>query len=248
MKLLLLSLLALSQGLAACAGHQVTDAGDVRPLTGSANIAPIPDPSPDRHFSRLTEDDFREVAEELGIETAAIKAVVDIEAGKSHEGFYAPGKPILNFDLTMYQKFAPRHGVNLNKARKSHPVIFRSPDRKRYCGYQAAQHARYEAACEINPAAACDGCFWGMFQIGGFNYKLCGCSSHEEFVERMSRSERDQLELFAGFLKNCGMVESLRQRQWLKFALRYNGPRARARGYHTRMAKAYARHKALEKK
>ena len=68
MKLLLLSLLALSQGLAACAGHQVTDAGDVRPLTGSANIAPIPDPSPDRHFSRLTEDDFREVAEELGIE------------------------------------------------------------------------------------------------------------------------------------------------------------------------------------
>ena len=64
MKLLLLSLLALSQGLAACAGHQVTDAGDVRPLTDLANIAPIPDPSPDRHFSRLTEDDFREVAED----------------------------------------------------------------------------------------------------------------------------------------------------------------------------------------
>ncbi|MDE6395531.1 MAG: hypothetical protein K2K77_09325, partial [Duncaniella sp.] len=35
----------------------------------------------------LTEEDFREVAERIGVEVAAIKAIVDIEAGPTHEGF-----------------------------------------------------------------------------------------------------------------------------------------------------------------
>ena len=50
--------------------------------------------------ARLSERDYAEVAEELGVETAAIKAVVDIEAGKGHKGFWSEGKPIINFDLS----------------------------------------------------------------------------------------------------------------------------------------------------
>ena len=42
---------------------------------------------------KLTEEDFEEVAQRLGVEVAAIKAVVEIEAGHSHEGFASPGKP-----------------------------------------------------------------------------------------------------------------------------------------------------------
>lgn len=198
-------------------------------------------------YARLTEEDYRAVAEELGVETAAIKAVVDIEAGRAHEGFYKPGKPIINFDLSMYRKFAPRHGVSLSSARKKAPVIFSRPNTARYGSYQAAQYARLDAARAIDEASALESAFWGMFQIGGFNWKLCDCSSVEDFVEKMSSSERDQLELFARLIKNCGMLEPLRQKQWLKFALKYNGPRAKARGYHTRMASAYARHKAAEK-
>lgn len=206
------------------------------------------DLSPDRHFSRLSEEDFIEVAEELGVEPAAIKAVVDIEAGRAHEGFYQPGKPIINFDLSMYRKFAPRHGVSLSAARKKHPEIFSRPNTRRYGSYQAAQYARLDAARSIDKASALESAFWGMFQIGGFNWKLCGCASVEEFVEKMSRSERDQLELFAQLIKNCGMLEPLQHKQWLKFALKYNGPKAKARGYHTRMASSYARHKASDKK
>lgn len=200
------------------------------------------DVTPDHHFSRLTEEDFREVAEELGVEVAAIKAVVDIEAGKAHEGFYRPEKPIINFDLSMYQKFAPKRGVSLAAARKKAPEIFARPNTRKYGSYQAAQYARLDAAKAINEQSALESAFWGMFQIGGFNWKLCGCSSVEEFVERMSRSERDQLELFAALIRNCKMLEPLQKKQWLAFALKYNGPRAKARGYHTRMAQSYARH------
>lgn len=193
-------------------------------------------------YNELTEQDYIDVAEELGVEPAVIKAVVDIEAGKKHEGFWEEGKPLINFDLTMYRKFAPQHGVSLKKARKQYPVVFAKPDTRRYGSYQAAQYARLEAACDIDSTSAMESTFWGMFQIGGFNWRKCGTTGISEFVELMSRSERDQLELFARFIQNNGMIEDLRNKRWLAFALKYNGPKARSRGYHTRLAAAYKRH------
>lgn len=197
-------------------------------------------------YSVLTEEDYRRVAAELGVETAAIKAVVEIEAGPAHKGFWEPGKPLINFDLAMFRKFAPRHGVSLKKARKSHPEVFARPDVRRYGSYQGGQYARLEGACEIDRELALKSAFWGMFQIGGFNWAKCGAADIEEFVALMSRSERDQLELFAQFIRHGGMVEAIRKKNWLKFALRYNGPKAKSRGYHKRLASAYKRHKKRE--
>lgn len=195
---------------------------------------------------RLTEDDYREVAEMLGVEPAAVKAVVDIEAGPSHEGFSAPGTPLINFDFSMFTRFARRNGVNLSKYRKTHPLVFSSPSSRKYGSRQAAQNVRLKAARSIDERTAIEGTFWGMFQIGGFNWKKCGATSITDFVERMSRSERDQLELFARFLKSTGLDKQLRARNWAAFARGYNGPSYASRGYHTRMANAYARHKRSE--
>lgn len=185
----------------------------------------------------LTEEDFAEVAQRLGVEVAAIKAVVEIEAGRTHQGFAAPGKPLINFDLTMFRRFATRRGVNLAKYSKSHSVVFTSSR-----GSQAKAHRRLEAARTINNHAAVEGTFWGMFQIGGFNWKKCGAESLEDFVCRMSRSERDQLELFADFITNSGLLKHLQSKNWAAFARGYNGPGYARRSYHTRMAQAYTRH------
>ena len=100
----------------------------------------------------LTEQDFLEVAQSLGVEVAAIKAVVEIEAGFTHEGFSAPGKPLINFDLTMFRRFAKRHGVNLSKYGKSHSVVFNS-----HRGSQLRANRRLEAAKTIHPQAAVEG-------------------------------------------------------------------------------------------
>lgn len=205
-------------------------------------------PDAGSRYIRLTHEDYAAVAAELGVETAAIKAVVDIEAGPSHKGFWKPGKPIINFDLTMFRQFAKRRGVSLAKAAKSHPVIFNKPDRKRYGSYQGAQYARLEAACSISKALGIESTFWGMFQIGGFNWRKCGCNDIEEFMEIMSRSERDQLELFARFVESYGLIPAIRDHNWLAFALKYNGPKAKQRGYHTRMAAAYRKYAAAEKR
>lgn len=190
----------------------------------------------------LTEDDYIEVARELDVDVAAIKAVVEIEAGKAHRGFWKPGKPLINFDLSVYRQFARRNGLDLKRLRKRSPVIFNRPDDRKYGSRQAAQQARLDAAMAADPKTATQGTFWGMFQIGGFNWRKCGAESIDNFIELMSRSERDQLELFAHFLQNTGLDKYLRSHNWTAFARGYNGPGYARRGYHTRLAAAYARH------
>jgi hypothetical protein len=198
--------------------------------------------APSERHGALTEEDYIEVAEELGVEVATIKAVVEIEAGKEHKGF-ANDKPIINFDLSVFRSMAARNGVKLAKYSKSHHVVFSRPNIQKYGSYQAAQHARLESAMSIDSLTAIQGTFWGMFQIGGFNWKKCGATTPSEFVHLMSRSERDQLELFAEFIRNTGLQQYLVKKNWSAFAKGYNGPSFAARGYHTRLATAYNKYR-----
>lgn len=224
-------------------GEAASGSADSAPASDVTETAAVTDsiPEADRaiRYERLSEEDYQEVAEELGIEVAAIKAVVEIEAGPGQKGFWQPGKPIINFDLSIYRKYAPMHGVNLTDARKQAPLIFKSPDRKRYGSQQAAQYARLDAAIAINRPSALESAFWGMFQIGGFNYNLCGCESVEEFVDMMSYSERAQLELFARYCEARNLTRFIRSKDWASFALRYNGKSYKSRRYDSRLATAY---------
>lgn len=182
-------------------------------------------------YERLSEEDFQLVAEELDVEVAAMKAVVLIEAGSEMKGFWKPGVPVINFDRTMYNKYA-----------RTAPD--RSPDKgakvpEGLKGYALQEWTYLTNARKSNAQGADMGTFWGMFQIGGFNYKICGCATVKEFVDKMSYSELSQLELFAKFLINTGMVKYLREKNWSAFARAYNGASYAKRGYHTKMAAAY---------
>ena len=202
-----------------------------------------PHPAPEPPSLRLTDTDFEEVARELDIDPATIHAVVDIEAGRAHSGFNADSTVVINFDLSMFRSMAKRNKVNLSKYTKRYPEVFARPNIRKYGNQQRAQHARLRQAMEIDSLTAIQGTFWGMFQIGGFNWKKCGAKSSADFVERMSRSERDQLELFANFLRSTGLDRHLRSHNWAAFARGYNGPSYARRGYHTRLARAYAKYK-----
>lgn len=198
---------------------------------------------PEPYYGPLTEQDYEDVAKELGVEVAALKAVVEIETGTRHEGFWSDGKPLINFDLTMFKKMATRNKVSLRQAQQDYPVIFNRPNIARYGSQQAAQQARLDAAMQVDELTAIQGTFWGMFQIGGFNWKKCGAGSAHDFVTLMSRSERDQLELFAQFLINTGLVRHLVDKNWAAFSRGYNGPGYARKSYHTRMARAYTKFK-----
>lgn len=192
-------------------------------------------------YEFLTDSDYISIADSLGIEVAVIKAVVLIEAGPGLKGFWKPGLPVVNFDLVMFRKSAARRKIDLSSYTRTHPVVFAPLDRRRFGSRQAAQHARLDSAMTIDSVAAIEGTFWGMFQIGGFNWRTCRCGSVDEFVMKMSRSERDQLDLFAAFITGRGLVRYLKNHDWDAFSLRYNGPSYKKRGYDSKLAKAYAR-------
>lgn len=195
---------------------------------------------------KLSQKDYDEIAARLGVESAAIRAVVEIEAGRTNKGFWAPGKPLINYDMTVVNKFAKKCGVTLSKYRKSHPEIWGASKRK-YGSQQGAEWARFEALCDVDTTLGIYSSFWGMFQIGGFNWKLCKTKDAEEFFMLMSRSERDQLELFANFIESSNLLKYLKTKNWSAFAYRYNGPSYASRGYHTRLAKAYAKYSKKKK-
>ena len=184
----------------------------------------------------LTEQDYREVAAELDIDVAAIKALAAIEGGG--HGFDAQGRATINFDLSVFKRFLRKAGISEAAARKTAPVAFAAVNSKRHGGYVAAQHARLDAACKVDRELALKATFWGMFQIGGFNYKLCGCKSVEEYVKRNKESEREQLELFAHFIERAGLVGYVKAPNWRAFARAYNGGRQVA-GYAAKLQRAY---------
>lgn len=182
-------------------------------------------------YESLTEEDFRLVADELDVEVAAIKAVVKVETGGKMKGFSAPGVPVVNFDASMYKKYGSKAQSKAGDKNAAVP-----PGLK---GHALREWTQLTNARQKNAQGADMGTFWGMFQIGGFHYKTCGCATVDEFVAKMSYSELEQLELFARFIESKDLVKYLRDHDWAKFSRIYNGPSYARRGYHTKMAKAY---------
>ncbi len=234
MKTLLLgvALMALSAVGHACGARSSAEPQeDIIPV----KVDSVPPADDSTRYTTLTDEDLRIVAEELGVEIAAIKAVVYIESGKTMKGFWMPGVPVINFDRTMYNKVKNR-AVDKSGAKNE-----KVPEG--LSGYALREWTQLINARKVNAQGANMGTFWGMFQIGGFNYKLCGCESVDEMVRLMSYSELEQLELFATFITNTGMLADLRKKNWAGFARKYNGASYAKRGYHTKMANAYAKFK-----
>ena len=188
----------------------------------------------DIRYKGLSEADFKLVADQLGVEVAAMKAVVLIEAGSEMKGFWAPGVPVVNYDASMWKIYGTKGSRKGNKNAKVPAGL---------SGYALKEWTQLTNARKINEDGANMSAFWGMFQIGGFNYKRCGCASVDEFVKKMSESELQQLELFAVFIRESGMLGDLKNKNWSSFARKYNGPSYAKRKYHTRMAAAYKKFK-----
>lgn len=213
-------------------GTGLTDDGVQR-----VRVDSVPERDSTARYDHLTDEDFMIVSQELGVEVAAMKAVVLIEAGKQMKGFWAPGVPVVNFDRSMYNRYRSSAPKGADKSACVPGGL---------SGYALKEWQQLTNARRVNYRAADMGTFWGMFQIGGFNYRMCGCDSIEEMVRLMSYSELEQLELFAAFITNAGMLPALKAKNWAAFARKYNGASYARRGYHTRMAAAYRKFKQEE--
>ena len=200
-------------------------------------------------------DDFREVATRIGCQPAQIYAVWQVESGGGW--FRDVRKKILELDgpggfidgphlpkiLFEAHKF---HKYTNGRFTKSHPNLSsRRWNRKLYIGGQG-EWARLHAAMKLDRRAALMSASVGGGQIMGFNYKLAGYNSVEEFWTAQKTSEREHLEAFANFIINSRLGRALRQvsrrhADCKAIAKGYNGSGywMHKPGYHIRIARAY---------
>lgn len=233
-------LLALAMGVSASDAGAARDVADELEMSQLVDVVlgSLPAVDEETRYTSLTDADFEKVAAELGVEVAAIKAVARIEAGEAMKGFWAPGVPVANFSQALFSKYKSKGSGRKVKDGKVPSGLK---------GYALKEWTALVDARKTNADAADMGTYWGMFQIGGAHYKMCGCKTVADMVELMSHSELMQLELFARFIKASGMLPSLREKDWKTFARKYNGPAYAKRRYHTRMAAEYEKYKKKER-
>lgn len=184
----------------------------------------------------ISDEAFQEAADELGVETAKIKAVSAVES--RHSGFLDSGEPKILFEATWFHRFTD------GAYDDTHPNIS-SPtwDKSLYEGGQE-EHERLQKAVELDREAALKSASYGKFQILGVNWQKCSYESLQQFINAMYESEEAHLEAFVGFIKNEGLVEPLKEGDFESFARSYNGPGFRRNSYAKRMKEKYEQYQA----
>lgn len=191
---------------------------------------------------RLTGKDFAKAAALLGVDVAAVRAVLDVETGNKG-GFVAPGKPTILFEGHIFWNQLSKRGIDPAKLRKGNEdILYPKWTKAHYMG-GIREYGRLERACAIHREAAYSSASWGLAQIMGFNYPACGCKDVGEFVRLMSESEGRQLELFVLFLRGNKWDKFLKDLEWKEFARHYNGPAYGQNLYDRKLASAYAKYK-----
>jgi hypothetical protein len=186
--------------------------------------------------------DYADTARMLGVEEAAVRAVCEIESG-GRSGFLDDGRPIILFEGHIFWRELKKRGIDPEQYRAEYDdVLFPKWDKSKYRG-GAAEYDRLSKAAVINEEAALCSASWGMFQIMGFNHRLCGYDSVQEYIEAIKADAGNHLLSFARFLKSTGIDKPLRSLNWAGFAERYNGPGYKQNQYDEKLQNAYLKYK-----
>lgn len=184
----------------------------------------------------ITENQYQLSAASLNVDVASIKAVAEVESSGS--GIIA-ARPVILFEPHVFWKELRKRGITPALSDICYPKWGSKP----YPKGQDAQYARLDRASQIHREAALSACSWGKFQILGNNWKLAGCNSLQQFINKMFESEDKHLEMFVSYIKNTFLDDELRSHDWSGFAAGYNGPLYRKHGYHLKLPKAHQKFK-----
>jgi hypothetical protein len=163
-----------------------------------------------------------ERAKANGIPPSMLLAFREVESKQS--GFLPDGRPIILFERhKFYSWLVKAKGLPFAQSvTATHPNIC-NPERGGYYGYER-EHDRLKVAEGFSVEGAWSSASWGMFQVMGFNYNLCGYLNVPTFIQDMRLSETKHLDAAIGYLKGVnGLMAAMRQRNYTRVAEMYNG-------------------------
>jgi hypothetical protein len=77
--------------------------------------------------------------------------------------------------------------------------------------------------------ASQESCSWGLPQVMGSHYARLGFPGVYELRNFMEKSEANQLDVMMRFIKTAGLIDELREQDWVGLARGYNGSAAVAK-------------------
>lgn len=191
----------------------------------------------------ITDIDIINVANTNSIEPALIKAISVVESNGS--GFLPSGRCKILFEGHIFWKQLVINGINPNTyAFQNKDILYELWDRKKYIGGEG-EYARLDKAKKIYNDCAIKSTSYGMFQIMGFNHKLCGYVDVKEFEISMQQSEVNHLRAVIKFLEKTNILPLLKAKNWIEFSKKYNGIKYYENKYDVKLATAYQKNLAL---
>ena len=187
---------------------------------------------------KVEPSEIDQIANDLGVEPAAFRAVIAVEAAGS--GFDKAGRPKALFERHHFYKHL-KDTPGLLATAEAEGLAYPKWGTKPYPKGSDAVYAEIIRACAIEEEAALLSTSWGLGQIMGSNYKLAGCASVREMVSEACGSEAGQLRQMASFIKKAGLLDELVAKNWAGFAKGYNGPQYAKNQYDQKLAAAYTK-------
>ena len=188
-------------------------------------------------MKKLTDLQIQLQAKLLGIETAALRAVIEVECKSS--GFNADGTPVILFERHVMRQrlIANKRDIDLKLISVERPDLCNKTDGG--YGLYSAQHGRLNAAAQYHRASALESASWGIGQVMGYHWQSLGYPSLQAFINAMYKDEASQLEAMCRYIKVNGLVNALKNKDWKAFARGYNGSAYAKNSYDVKLANAY---------
>lgn len=188
-------------------------------------------------MKKLTDLQIQLQAKLLGIETAALRAVIEVECKSS--GFNADGTPVILFERHVMRQrlIANKRDIDLKLISVERPDLCNKTDGG--YGLYSAQHGRLNAAAQYHRVSALESASWGIGQVMGYHWKSLGYESLQAFINAMYKDEASQLEAMCRYIQVNGLVNALKNKDWKAFARGYNGSAYAKNSYDVKLANAY---------
>jgi hypothetical protein len=189
----------------------------------------------------ITQKAFNDAALLLDVEPEVIKAVAEVES--SGDGFLPNGDVKILFEPHVFWRELKKRGIDPTKITGAEDILYEKWGAKPY-GINSKQHDRLRRAMDIDRDAALASASYGKFQVMGFNWAAAGFESLDKFVSAMFESEDMHLLAFVDFVNSNHLTVHLRNKDWEKFALGYNGKGYKKNNYHIKLPAAYQKFKS----
>lgn len=186
---------------------------------------------------------LEQLSARIGVEPAALCAVVEVEGGDPHGILYEKHK----FPSNLRKLAGASAGPLIIEAKRQGLAVDKWLGRAQYADQRgrAGNIAILNRAMKIHREAALRSASYGAFQVLGSNYGAAGFESAEELRAAYDSGLPPQIESFVALAESWGAIDHLRARRWAAFAKIWNGAGFKKNAYDTKLAAAYSRWAAV---